>query len=971
MPFKEQLSFTGGEVSPYLHGRKDFGRFPSSVAKLRNMQVRPTGAALNRAGTDFIAGFTDTPPEGRLIPFIYSDSQAYVLHFHEVALGALAMWVLADGGRVLDGSSVPVEFPVNQGSVVDWTLTDIQSATFAQDGDSLILCHHSHPPLEIIRGANHYSWTIQNKSFTPQVAAPTGVYAARHKIATTSTKRLRIGFVFTVSGGTKYGAPSDEILMITDTLNTTTDKIYAQALLESLASLQARESSLMTGVTSVNGIYLLVNDVFTGGTFTGSADAIITAVIDSASSAGATMLFGTFLDNTVGVNGNYYTDTNTLEVWGPKAGGSWSFTDDGPRPRPLWQEFTYTTAAPSVSTAFKNFDYKIIAIGDKGGYSKPSNAAHAINDLGASWASNRISWTGVAGADRYAVYRSDSGGDYKLIGECKGTQFQDNNIAGGESITEEVANATFSSAGNYPSAIAFHQQRLVLAGTDNEPMTLWFSRTGDNGSFAKHSPTQADDAIKATIASGEINQITHLVSLDALIAYTPAGEFAIMGGGGIADAITPSSITIRPQGRFGSLGGRCRPIVQDGAILSAQAGGQAVRGMGYTFESDSFKSSEVSLLARHLLEESPVVEMAYCRRPDGILYALREDGKLASATLLQEQEVNAWGLLDYACGPVLSICSIPEGEGDSLYLLTKNNDNLNTTDNGGILLRQQQRNRPAADIDFLDACISGEVSADMQRNTYGVGIKDSTGGTWRVYAYNPSIAIGDVVKISGVIGFYTPVDAGEEQTHPLNDRIMKVKAKGFDGYGDYFNVKYWDGTAETDVPAVATITREYLSGGTIRKLISSITYNPGICAGRQCAVVADGAYLGEFTQGAISLPTPAARVSAGFRYQSLLETLPGQPDLPEGTRQASPKLRIRLKDSIGLEFRPTYAKAQWTTLRPRNVDSAYAQGAAPFSGVAEVTQSSTHEAYGSIQIRQRFPLPLAVLSITQEVNNGR
>lgn len=37
--------------------------------------------------------------------------------------------------------------------------------------------------------------------------------------------------------------------------------------------------------------------------------------------------------------------------------------------------------------------------------------------------------------------------------------------------------------GNYPSAVCFFEQRLVLAGTPNEPATLWLSRTGDMEDF--------------------------------------------------------------------------------------------------------------------------------------------------------------------------------------------------------------------------------------------------------------------------------------------------------------------------------------------------------------------------------------------------------------------------------------------------------------------------------------------------------
>lgn len=75
------VSFTGGEISPSLHGRVDLAKYQSSLKTCRNWLVEPFGGVRNRPGTRLIA---ETKTEGkkvRLVPFVFSQSQTYVLEF--------------------------------------------------------------------------------------------------------------------------------------------------------------------------------------------------------------------------------------------------------------------------------------------------------------------------------------------------------------------------------------------------------------------------------------------------------------------------------------------------------------------------------------------------------------------------------------------------------------------------------------------------------------------------------------------------------------------------------------------------------------------------------------------------------------------------------------------------------------------------------------------------------------------------
>ena len=73
-------NFTSGEITPRLYGRIDASLYNSSVKQLENMLVYPQGGATRRSGTKF-AGTTKDGGKVRLMPFEFSDEQAYVFEF--------------------------------------------------------------------------------------------------------------------------------------------------------------------------------------------------------------------------------------------------------------------------------------------------------------------------------------------------------------------------------------------------------------------------------------------------------------------------------------------------------------------------------------------------------------------------------------------------------------------------------------------------------------------------------------------------------------------------------------------------------------------------------------------------------------------------------------------------------------------------------------------------------------------------
>ena len=97
--FLVQTNFTSGEWSPRLRGRVDLQKFSNSCQTLLNTTVLVQGGATRRTGTYYVAEVKDSSKETRIIPFVYSTTQAYVLEF-----GDGYMRVYRQRGQVVESS---------------------------------------------------------------------------------------------------------------------------------------------------------------------------------------------------------------------------------------------------------------------------------------------------------------------------------------------------------------------------------------------------------------------------------------------------------------------------------------------------------------------------------------------------------------------------------------------------------------------------------------------------------------------------------------------------------------------------------------------------------------------------------------------------------------------------------------------------------------------------------------------------
>ncbi|WP_066807135.1 hypothetical protein [Sphingomonas asaccharolytica] len=296
--------------------------------------------------------------------------------------------------------------------------------------------------------------------------------------------------------------------------------------------------------------------------------------------------------------------------------------------------------------------------------SRPSAAASATNDLTLKRNYNAISWTAVAGADRYRIYKSNNTQDYGYIGTTDSTSFVDDNIGPALDNGPPVGNNPFAAAGDYPCSVTLFEQRLILGYTANNPNAIFMSRSADFENFDISRPLRDDDAITIGVVAGRVNSINQLVSTTTLLALTSDAIFKVDGA---TDGGYLTATQTRARRQIGRGSDRLGPLIVDNVVFYRPNEGSSVRSIGYSFEQDGFTAPDVSIYSPHFFRNFGIKSWAYLQEPDALIVAVRSDGRLLCFTFEQEQQVSGWTLWE-TDGRVESVCAITENGEDRLYL---------------------------------------------------------------------------------------------------------------------------------------------------------------------------------------------------------------------------------------------------------------------------------------------------------------
>lgn len=614
---------------------------------------------------------------------------------------------------------------------------------------------------------------------------------------------------------------------------------------------------------------------------------------------------------------------------------------------------TGLTAAPRAGGAddTTEYQYKVTAVSS---ISEGSVESWASNTATVNSWDNKpgatLSWTAVAGADHYNVYKNKSSGVFGFIGQSAGVTFNDINITPETDNTVPIGYNPFAD-GNNPSVVGYYQQRMAFAASIANPQTVWMSRTGDFHNFGYSDPNKDDDGIEFVIASRQVNQIRHLVSLRELLAMTSGAEIAITGSSD--SGVTPANVSAVEQSYFGS--SEVIPAIYANTALYIQARGGKLSTLAYNYVSDGFQPQDVSVLSSHLLRGFTIQDQAFALAPNGVLWMVRNDGMLLGFTFLPDQQVYGWSWHDTE-GQVEAVASVPEDDEDALYLIVKRSI-------GGVTKRYIERmaTRQLTKFGTGDYWFDRAFFVDCGLTYDGRSTAQAwlSGGTDWKYPNPLSLYTDGPVFEAGMVGRSVILYGGGDSTNPGDVLTVKIL-----GYSSPTAVSVEPQTVVPgslrDIPA----TRWGLAATTITELDH--------LEGKTVSILGDGNVVPQqvVTGGAVTLDSPTLVAHVGLPITGDFETL----DITLQNNQAflGAKKRINQLVVICQESRGIFAgpDADHLDEYKQRAGENYGEPIDLLTGRAEMEIPCEWDSNGRLFIRQSDPLPLTILGVMPNVQSG-
>jgi len=213
---------------------------------------------------------------------------------------------------------------------------------------------------------------------------------------------------------------------------------------------------------------------------------------------------------------------------------------------------------------------------------------------------------------------------------------QTNTFKGKEAFLGEPA---FSFDRGWPQSISFFENRQIMGGAFSNPQTVFMSVTEDFENFdtGQGDPT---DAVIESLGDGGVDHILNVVSTRTLQIFTTEGEYTVPQL--VSDGITPSNVSFRKQTDNGSED--IQPIALDNQTLYIKKGGKVVMSSIYTDTSDSYTSTNISIVSSELIKMPISIDKLKSsdERQEDYLIVINADGTLALWQTVADQNINAW-----------------------------------------------------------------------------------------------------------------------------------------------------------------------------------------------------------------------------------------------------------------------------------------------------------------------------------------
>lgn len=913
MPTLGQFSFAKGELSPSIYGRVDTTAYGIGLRRARNAIIHASGGVSNRPGLAFVGYCKDHNYTARLLNFQFKTTDVYVLEF-----GDFYMRVIRNGGHVLETAKV----------ISNVVYTDVVTVT-----------------------SNSHGFVNNDEVLIDSLVGPTRLNGRRFRVASVTTNTFILVDQVTgtgispvlppyASGGTAERVyeivtpyafedlPELKYVQSADVMTLTHRSYPVQELSRTgHASWTIAEPSFEPSITFPLGQAVTVTSagaVTDRYRVTAIADETAEESLPGLSTATKTITAATKANPCV-VTAVAHGYSNGDEIY---ISGILGMTQLNDR-RFTIQNKTVDTfeLQDENSTAYTTYSSAGIT---RTTFVRITNSAVTRN--------NTIAWTAVTGASKYTIYREKSG-IFGLIGESQTTAFTDDNIAPETSSGPPQARNPFFGVGNYPGVSSYFEQRRVFGGTTNKPDTSYFTQIGNQSNMSVSSPVQDDDAITATLASRQVNEIRGYVPGNDLLVLTSGSEWRVNSGPDTA--FSPTSIRQKPQSTWGCA--HRAPILIGNTVLYVDGSETIVRSLGYSLQIDGYTGTDMTILSSHLFRLKTIDDWCYARAPDPVTHIVRSDGQVCAFTFQQEQEVTAWTTWD-TLGAFEACTVIPNGADDDTYFVVQRTIN-------GNVVRYIERTHTRRFVDVRDCFfVDAGVSVDDPATITNVTLTNPV----LVRAPGHGLINGDEVDIYDIT-WVPDFDSLDNETQP--DQLNTHRYTISNSSADEFEIAAID----------ATGFNSYVTGGTVRKTVGSVSGLDHL-EGSAVSVLSDGNVISNLTvaDGEITLPQNASRVHVGLKYICDIETL--DLEAPQGTVQGKkkkiPEATFRFERSRGFLTGPTFLKLKVVKQREFEL---MGNPTDLLTGDKRVTFTPDWNKEGRICIRQPYPLPMTLLAIIPEV----
>lgn len=770
-----QLSYNSGIMSGLMSGRADDTKYGSGLQVCRNARCTPQGPIENRPGFMYVAETKYPGKKARLIPFTYSVDQTMIIE-----LGDRYVRFHTQGKTLMNSEgTAPYEL------ATPWKEEDLFQIHYTQNAEVMTLVHPYYPPQEL-RRYSMTDWRLVPVSLVTSLQPPEGVTSVRLTSAAND------------SNSDKY----EQTYVVTSLNEDRTEESEASKETTVKANLYATGTTVKVSWKTAPGAKYYRVYKLQGGIYGYIGETMETSIIDD-NIAPETGQTPPYLDDVFQVSGGI-TNVEILNGGSGYKNGNRivRFLDHGEVDR-QWSgswpniEWRYnmpvTLPYPGTGGAHGSvhFDGIVDREGngsgatasvtygpDYNGYNTSVVKVNLTNDGGDNYVDPVASfrWTsGVADVltARLRVFAEveenpitlnivdDTGYGGVLGFSIENGVFTDAWVkSAGRNYTDPTVQViskngsgarfklTIGNAGDYPAAVGYFEQRRIFAGSRLRPQQIWMTATGTESNMTYHLPLQDDDRISFAVASRDLNQIQHVIALQQLLMLTSAAEWRVSPLN--SDAITPTSISVRPQSYVGA--SSVQPVMANNTVIYAAARGGHIREIAYNYNAGGYVSGDLSLRATGLFDGYDILDLSFSKEPFPVVWAVSSSGSLLGLTYVPEQQVGAW--FEYTtAGAFESVAVVQEGLDDVIYTITSRTINGETKRFVECSTRREDTTPRRGN--FLDC--SGEYFGDETTSVSGI--------TWLA---------GQEVTVNADGAVVTGLKVGEDGTLTLPKKASRV-----------------------------------------------------------------------------------------------------------------------------------------------------------------------------------------------------